>query len=49
MTQGKAADMPPLSEPWICLKCTGVRGTHYLTCPTLLLGPGPRWEENSGE
>ena len=33
-------EAPPLGEPWICPKCTGVRGAHYLTCPTLKLPPG---------
>ncbi len=26
-----------------CVKCTGVNGAHYLTCPTINLTPG--WYE----
>ena len=38
---GRRTDAPPLkSEPWICVKCTGVRGAHYLTCPVLRLPAG---------
>lgn len=36
---GRRTDAPPLSEPWICVKCTAVRGAHYLTCPVLRLPP----------
>ena len=28
-------ESPPVDEPWICLRCTGLRGAHYLTCPML--------------
>lgn len=40
---GVLADKPLISEPWICRKCTGVRGAHYLTCPLLRLPPGWWW------
>lgn len=31
------APLPPASERFICVKCAGVSGLHYLTCPTLRL------------
>ncbi len=36
-----AISEPPLSASWLCPKCTGIRGAHYLTCPTLQLPPRP--------
>ena len=39
------ADQPVLPEPRLCVKCTGLRGAHYLTCPTLQLPPGGAWVE----
>ncbi len=32
-----AAELPRNSEPWICRKCTGIYGAHFLTCPVLRL------------
>lgn len=31
------APTPHSSEAWVCVRCTGVNGLHYLTCPTLQL------------
>ena len=44
MTADVRQDKPALSEPWICRRCTGARGAHYLTCPTLQLAPPARAE-----
>lgn len=28
---------PHVSEGYVCTRCTGVSGLHYLSCPTLRL------------
>ena len=33
-------DQPPAGQAWICGRCGGVCGAHYLTCPVLRLPPG---------
>lgn len=32
-----------------CVKCTGVNGIHYLTCPVVNLPPGYSHEEDRHE
>ncbi len=39
---GSMPGIPHSPERWICVKCTGLRGAHYLTCPTLRLPAGGR-------
>jgi hypothetical protein len=34
-----AIQPPHSSERWVCRKCAGVSGAHYLTCPALRLPP----------
>lgn len=44
---GHRLDAPPLGEPWICGRCGGVRGAHYLTCPVLRLPQdAPLWGDD---
>ena len=44
--KGRPLEAPPPDEPWICVKCGGVRAAHYLTCATLRLPQGrPLWDE----
>lgn len=32
-----SAREPHVSEGWVCRKCAGANGVHWLTCPTLRL------------
>jgi hypothetical protein len=32
-----SAGQPLISERFVCPKCAGVHGVHFLTCPTLRL------------
>ena len=31
---------PHVSEGYVCIRCTGANGVHYLTCPVLRLPQG---------
>jgi hypothetical protein len=38
---------PHSSEGFVCTRCTGANGAHYLTCPTLRLPAGPLHSSDS--